>query len=1027
MASRVTLGIVLWFVTLAMTCPVGAQPLVEAVAKRFDASSTPSGVTHPVALTPDGRFLLFNSSASDVASDQKDSNGVYDAFVVERIGISLPPMLPAAAEVVLPVPGESGRTGNFGSEGMAISDDGRFVLVRTSSTNLLPPGHDGTDLPDLYLVDRQREERVLVTRSASDPTRTADSGGGFNGATVSPDARWVAFDSDSDDLLTGFTDHSVGPDAFLFDRTTGVMELVSRASGQPTTGAGPGGSVPRAVSADGRYVLFESVATNLVPGFVPGSALQVYRFDRVTGTSRLVSVVHGTTTSAANGDSKAFGLSSDGRFALFMSTATNLVPGSDSNGLFDSFLADLTLGTMALVSHSAVGPNMAANRESNPKQMSSDGRFVLFQSRASDLIVGGSDTNGQDDVFLFDRTDGTVRLVSRSPASPLIAATGSSRPGTVAEDGSSVTFWTSAPDLAGVDTNSSFDVFRWDRVAGTLTLLSSTVGDREVTAGGTSCCTVASGDANHIVFVSLAPELAPPDVNGQADLFSPGPQLEVGRGAVVETTRPGGSDLRAMSPDGRFVLVGARASSLMDGLTGSNIFSRDALVYDRQKRTWDLVAHAHGSPTELPDARVEALAISANGRYVVFETRATNIVAGYVPNGSNATSVYWYDRVTRQALLVSHALGQVTQQADGPSGGGLISDDGRIVVFASLGRNLIPNPQGLGQNNLFVYDTTTRQAQLVNHTLGLPTAWTSGSARWWTLSSDGRFLLFESRSTSLVPIDTNGELDLFVFDRLTGINDLITRSQADPPATSAGLVEGGAMTPDGRFVVFASNATDLVAGVNDINLGADVFQRDRVLGVTRLISHAVGQPLVAGPAATNVHSQSTDGRFVSLRHRLVNVASFIQTSIYDRETSLATLLSHAAGTPTLPGNGHSQPVGLSSTGRWVAFTSTATDLLPGGLAPGPPNLYLSDRVSGEVRIVTPAEGVPGRGVNSGVTQIQSLSQDGNTLAFSSDASNLVVGDSNDFGDGFVYSTAIFTDCFESGDTSSWSSASPPLP
>lgn len=207
--------------------PVLAQALVEAVAKRFVATATPSGGGWPVALTPDGRFLLFHSTAPDVMTGQQDANGRDDVFVLDRAGIAFPPVPPTPAELISHVPGQPERTAEVGSVGRAISDDGRFVLVASIARNLVPLGQDTNEAPDLFLFDRQLGERLIVTRNVADPSRTAAQGGGFAAFTMSGDGRWVVFESDSDDLLTGFTDNSFTLDAFLFDRTTGVVELVS--------------------------------------------------------------------------------------------------------------------------------------------------------------------------------------------------------------------------------------------------------------------------------------------------------------------------------------------------------------------------------------------------------------------------------------------------------------------------------------------------------------------------------------------------------------------------------------------------------------------------------------------------------------------------------------------------------------------------------------------------------------------------------------------------------------------------------
>ncbi|MDX2000275.1 MAG: hypothetical protein SF066_21355, partial [Thermoanaerobaculia bacterium] len=244
---------------------------------------------------------------------------------------------------------------------------------------------------------------------------------------------------------------------------------------------------------------------------------------------------------------------------------------------------------------------------------------------------------------------------------------------------------------------------------------------------------------------------------------------------------------------------------------------------------------------------------------------------------------------------------------------------------------------------------------------------------------------------SLVPGDSNGVTDFFVFDRLTGGNELISRSAANPGESAAGFHSSGNMTPDGRFVTFVSSSTDLVAGVTDTNGRRDTFLRDRVLGTTTLLSHLPGQPLVTAMGETRGGFPTADGRFVVLNFAPTGESSpNTWTSLYDRQTGVATLLSHAAGQPDVPANGRSSAVGLSDNGRWMLIQSGSTNLLPGGLALGHENLYLKDTKTGALVLLTGTDGLPGWGTSSPVFPT-TFSRDGNTVTFFSQAANLVPG------------------------------------
>src|SRR5213076_3051692 len=180
-----------------------------------------------------------------------------------------------------------------------------------------------------------------------------------------------------------------------------TTERVSVASGGTE---GNGASLSSALSADGRFVAFVSAATDLVAADTNGAS-DVFVRDRLTGTTERVSVASGGTQS--NAASLGSALSADGRLVAFQSDATNLVVG-DTNGATDVFVRDRQTGMTARVSVASDGTQ--ANNVSSYPALSADGRFVAFQSDATNLVVG--DTNGKTDVFVHDRQTGTTERVS---------------------------------------------------------------------------------------------------------------------------------------------------------------------------------------------------------------------------------------------------------------------------------------------------------------------------------------------------------------------------------------------------------------------------------------------------------------------------------------------------------------------------------------------------------------------------------------------------------------------------------------
>jgi Tol biopolymer transport system component len=259
----------------------------------------------------------------------------------------------------------------------------------TSTSSVVPP----VQAPDAWKSD-------VIVRVTQD-MNGGDAHGASWRSTLSNDGRYVAFESDADDLVPGDTNRLIalapdrdtpaaahtGSDVFVFDRQTGAVELVSPArDGTPANGD----SNEPHISATGRWVAFQSNADNLVPGDT-NKWTDVFRRDRQTGTTELVSA--GLNGAAANGRSYARGVSADGRYVVFASAADNLVPG-DTNRTDDVFIRDLQAGTTELVS---VGPGgEQGNEGSGECAISADGRFVAFQSSATNLVQG--DTNGSADI-----------------------------------------------------------------------------------------------------------------------------------------------------------------------------------------------------------------------------------------------------------------------------------------------------------------------------------------------------------------------------------------------------------------------------------------------------------------------------------------------------------------------------------------------------------------------------------------------------------------------------------------------------
>src|SRR5437870_3702403 len=299
-----------------------------------------------------------------------------------------------------------------------------------------------------------------TTERVSVTSGGTEGNGASLGSALSADGRFVAFDSAATDLVAGDTNGV--SDVFVHDRQTGTTERVSVAS-DGAQGNGSSGLVtfafPPALSADGRFIAFVSFATNLVASDTNG-ATDVFVHDRQTGTTERVSVASGGTES--NAASLGPALSADGRFVAFHSAATNLVAG-DTNGATDVFVHDRQTGTTERVSV-ASGGSQGDGFSAGPV-LSADGRLVAFHSTATNLVA--RDTNGATDVFVHGRQTGTTERVS--VASGGTQGNDSSAGPVLSADGGLVAFHSTATNLVSGDANGAYDVFVHELTVSTTT------------------------------------------------------------------------------------------------------------------------------------------------------------------------------------------------------------------------------------------------------------------------------------------------------------------------------------------------------------------------------------------------------------------------------------------------------------------------------------------------------------------------------------------------------------------------------
>ena len=383
--------------------------------------------------------------------------------------------------------------------------------------------------------------------------------------SISANGRFVAFKSFADNLVSGDT-HVWWGDVFVHDRLTGRTERVSEDSmGNP----GNGNSNEPSISADGRFVAFESWADNLVERDT-NDEKDIFIHDRQTGRTERVS--EDSTGIQGNGYSSNPSISADGRFVAFYSNADNLVE-RDTNSTGDIFVNDRQTGRTERVSEDSTG--IQGNSHSSNPSISAGGRFVAFMSDADNLVE--RDTNNSPDIFVNDRLTGRTERVSEDSAG--IQGNGYSWNPSISADGRFVAFSSSADNLVERDTNSTGDIFVNDRLTGRTERVSED--STGIQGNEWSYDPSISADGLFVAFGSDASNLVERDTNNLPDIFVN--DRRTGRTARVSEDSMGiqgngYSSNPSISADGLFVAFGSDASNMVERDTNGET---DIFVHDR--------------------------------------------------------------------------------------------------------------------------------------------------------------------------------------------------------------------------------------------------------------------------------------------------------------------------------------------------------------------------------------------------------------------------------------------------------------
>lgn len=454
---------------------------------------------------------------------------------------------------------------------------------------------------------------------------------------------------------------------------------------------------------------------------------------------------------------------------------------------------------------------------------------------ASEIAVFGVNSDGEKNITIRDASSATFiggfllppyvsgvsgDIVRLSTASDGTQGDSNSYSPSTSAGGRYVAFGSEAATLVLGDTNGARDIFVHDASGGTTTRVS--VDSYGAQSNGASSYPSTSSDGRYVVFSSVASNLVSGDTNGSSDVFvrdtvaNTTKRVSVAYNGAQSNGNSGGENRGvAISDDGRYVVFLSYASNLVSGDTNG---ISDIFVRDTVGNTTTLVSVGVGrmGRAEAGNGSSEAgVSITADGRYVAFRSAASNLVA-YDTNG--AYDIFVRDTVESTTTRVSVKTdGMGGTESNGNSGGAFISSGGRYVSFKSVASNLVAGDTN-GSSDIFVRDMMANSTVRVSVASG--GAQSDGGVGASSISSDGRYVTFKSSSANLVSGDTNGVTDIFVHDMQTGV---VTRVDVAADGTQGnGKSYGASISGDGRYVTFTSYSSNLVAG--DSNGAWDIFR-----------------------------------------------------------------------------------------------------------------------------------------------------------------------------------------------------------
>ena len=537
-------------------------------------------------------------------------------------------------------------------------------------------------------------------------------------------------------------------------------------------------------------------------------------------------------TQAIGGESKHSALSSNGRYLVFSSGATNLVA-NDTNGVDDVFVHDRTLNTTTRVSVGTSGTE--ANGASTNPTISSNGRYIAFLSSATNLVAG--DSNGYADIFVYDLTLSTTTIVSIAAGGTQATGNSSGTP-SISDDGNKVVFTTQADNLDAtpISMTNRIHLYLRNISADTTTCLSVNPAITQK-ADGDSAHPHITRDGNYVVFSNTGSNLvAAPTIYGQFDIYFR--DINTNTTTLLTSGANNHSYCPAISNNGRYISFHSYASNLITGDTNA---AGDVFVHDRTANTTERVSLSSSGIEG--DGSSNASSISGDGRYVSFMSSATNLVPGDT-NGVRDTFVYDRnaDTITRFSVASNGEEGNGISGST--SGKVVISEDGLWVTFQSAATNLVSGDTN-GQDDIFVSEVDFTSPIVSGNSLAAsyangngPSSFTltynkamtnpAGNTNTADVTNPVNYLLVEAGANSV--FDTSSCSGGLTGDDTQIVTDSVTYTSGT--YTVDVNINGGTALTDGSYKLFVCGTTSVYDGAGNVLNGWTAPRTDHTINFT---------------------------------------------------------------------------------------------------------------------------------------------------------------------------------------------------